>query len=74
MTEHIFKLNRWGDSCSAEFQREGMPYRMTGFRIPRPKDGDIVQLPSGRRFLLSKVETCRDPEDMWLADGKLLEN
>jgi hypothetical protein len=75
VAEIVYKQNVWGHAVSVSPpKKEGGPYQLTGFCIPRPNNGDVVQLPSGRRFELSNVELCRDPADMWFADGKLLED
>lgn len=46
--------------------------RIGGHSTPRPGNGDIVlrMMKSGRvgKYLLSNVELCASPHDMWFAD------
>lgn len=70
--EHDFTINTgWGRAIHDI--REG---RIGGHSTPRPNDDDIIlrSMQSGKtgRYKLSKVEYCRDPQDMWFADAEFV--
>lgn len=66
----VAEHNDWGDRITI-FMKHEHTYRWSGHTTPLVQVGDVLEteLESGRvgRFLLTEVEHCGDPWDMWFA-------
>ena len=68
----------WGNAINVQRwpSNEGEAARVVGWKSTMPREGDVLRCPmqSGKTVVgrFSKIERCRDPQDMFFADVEII--